>query len=89
LVLESPATLASGSQLYRLAYSGSRAAVLAIKLSRDRSAASSNSGGGSRRRDCAICAVAGSVRIHYRKTHPHFEERQRYFRAAPVLSKLK
>src|SRR5690348_9692593 len=56
MVLESPATLTSGSQLHRLAYCGSRASVLAIQLSRDWSAASSNSGGGRQRRElCDLC----------------------------------
>jgi histidine kinase len=62
------------SQADRLAYCGSRAFILAIQLSRDRSSVSSNSGGDRQRRDCAICAVAASVRIQYRQTRPHFEE---------------
>jgi hypothetical protein len=80
LVLESPATVASDSRLYCLAYRGSRAAILAIHRSLDRSAASNNSGGDRRHRNCAICAMATSVRIKYRSTHPHFDKRQRYFR---------
>jgi hypothetical protein len=76
-VLESPATLPSGSQLYCLVYFGSRAAVLATDCSLDRSAASNNSGGDSRHRDGAICAVATSVRIKYQSTHPQFDKRQR------------
>jgi hypothetical protein len=61
LVLEPPATVAFGRQLYPLDHCGSRAAVLAIPHSFNRRTAYNRHGRSNKHRPCAFAAVAASV----------------------------
>jgi len=77
LVLEPPATVAFGRQLYPLDHCDSRAAVLAPH-SFNRRAAYNPSGRSNKHRPCAFAPVATSVWIKHRSTHPDYRcSRQR------------